>query len=151
MHAKRIGEYLDASPGGDRLTSHAACLISLRRVLAEALPEPLRRSCAIANYKQGKVILIADNSAAAARLRLLAPSLLQLLGQRGLEVTGMKVEVQPDARRRTQPVEEKSLLLSSSASQVDQGPEKRPSRRKSCNVLDQLESHFSSTIRTTKT
>ena len=100
MHAKQIGEYLDASPGGDRLTSHAACLIALRRVLAEALPEPLRRSCAIANYKQGKVIFLAENSAAAARLRLLAPSLLQLLGQRGLDVTGMKVEVQPDARRR---------------------------------------------------
>lgn len=115
MHAKRIGEYLDASPGGDRLTSHAACLLALRRVLAEALPEPLRRSCAIANYKQGKVIFIADNSAAAARLRLLAPNLLQLLGQRGWEVTGMKVEVQPDALRRTQPIEEKSLLLSSSA------------------------------------
>jgi hypothetical protein len=115
MHAKRIGEYLDASPGGDRLTSHAAYLIALRRVLAEALPEPLRQSCAIANYKQGKVIFLADNSAAAARLRLLAPSLLQLLGQHGMDVTGMKVDVQPDSRRRAQPVEEKSLLLSSSA------------------------------------
>ena len=115
MHAKRIGEYLEASPGSDRLASHAAYLIALRRVLAEALPEPLRRSCAIANYKQGKVIFLADNSAAAARLRLLAPSLLQLLGQRGSDVTGMKVDVQPDAGRRTQPVEEKSLLLSSSA------------------------------------
>ena len=115
MHAKRIGEYLEASPGSDRLASHAAYLIALRRVLAEALPEPLRQSCAIANYKQGKVIFLADNSAAAARLRLLAPSLLQLLGQRGLDVTGMKVDVQPDPRRSTQPVEEKSLLLSSSA------------------------------------
>jgi len=115
MHAKRIGEYLDASPGSDRLTSHAANLVALRRVLAEALPEPLQRSCAIANYKQGKVIFLAENSAAAARLRLLAPSLVQLLGQRGLDVTGMKVEVQPDARRSTQLVEEKSLLLSTSA------------------------------------
>ena len=115
MHGKQIGEFLDASPGGDRLTSHAACLISLRRVLAEALPEPLQRTCAIANYKQGKVIFLADNSAAAARLRLLAPSLLQLLGQRGLDVTGLKVEVQPGARQRMQPVEEKSLLLSSAA------------------------------------
>ena len=115
MHAKRIGEYLEASPGSDRLASHAAYLIALRRVLAEALPEPLRRSCAIANYKQGKVIFLADNSAAAARLRLLAPSLLQLLGQRGLDVTGMKVDVQPATRRHTQPVEEKSLLLSPSA------------------------------------
>jgi hypothetical protein len=115
MHAKRIGQYLDTSPGVDRLTSHAACLLALRRLIAEALPEPLRQSCAIANYKQGKVIVLAENSAAAARLRLLAPSLVELLGQRGWQVTGLKVEVQPDARTRTQPVEEKRLLLSSSA------------------------------------
>jgi hypothetical protein len=115
MHAKQVGEYLDSSPGVDRLASHAAYLLALRRVLAEALPEPLRRSCAIANYKQGKVIVLAENSAAAARLRLLAPSLIEVLGQRGLQVTGLKVEVQPDVRRRTQAVEEKSLLLSSSA------------------------------------
>jgi len=113
MHAKRIGQYLDTSPGVDRLTSHAACLLALRRLIAEALPEPLRQSCAIANYKQGKVIVLAENSAAAARLRLLAPSLVELLGQRGWQVTGLKVEVQPAARTRTQPVEEKRLLSSS--------------------------------------
>jgi hypothetical protein len=115
MHAKQVGEYLDSSPGVDRLTSHAAHLLALRRVLAEALPEPLRQSSAIANFKQGKVVFLAENSAAAARLRLLAPSLIEMLGQRGLQVTGLRVEVQPDVRRRTQAVEEKSLLLSSSA------------------------------------
>ncbi|MFO1361100.1 MAG: DciA family protein [Burkholderiales bacterium] len=115
MHAKKIGQYLDASPGVDRLTSHAACLLALRRAMAEALPEPLRQSCAIANYKQGKVIVLAENSAAAARLRLLAPSLVELLGQRGWQITGLKIEVQPGARARTQPIEKKRVLLSSSA------------------------------------
>jgi hypothetical protein len=115
MHAKQVGDYLERSPGVDRLTSRAAYLLALRRVLAEALPEPLRRSCAIANYKQGKVVFLAENSAAAARLRLLAPSLIECLGQRGMQVTGLRVEVQPEVRLRTQPVEEKSLLLSSAA------------------------------------
>jgi hypothetical protein len=118
MHAKHIGEYLDSSPGVDRLASQAAFLLTLRQVLTEALPEPLRRSCAIANYKQGKVILLAESSAAAARLRLLAPSLVELLGKRGLQVTGLRVDVQPDARRRTQLTEEKSLLLSPSATEA---------------------------------
>jgi hypothetical protein len=115
MHAKQIGQYLDASPGVDRLTSHAACLIALRRVFAEALPEPLRRSSAIANFKQGKVLVIAENNAAGARLRLLAPSLIERLGQRGWQVTGLKVEVQPGASRYAQPIEKKSLVLSASA------------------------------------
>lgn len=118
MHAKQVGEFLDASPGIDRLTSQAASLLALRQVLAGALPEPLRRSCAIANYKQGKVIVLADSAAVAARLRLLEPSLVELLGQRGLQVTGLRVDVQPGVRRRTQLTEEKSLLLSAAASEA---------------------------------
>jgi hypothetical protein len=115
MHAKRIGQYLDSSTGVGRLTSQAACLLTIRQVLAGALPEPLRQSCAIANYKQGKVIVLAENSAVAARLRILAPSFVELLGKRGLNVTGLKVEVQPDIRSRAQVTEKKTLLLSSAA------------------------------------
>jgi hypothetical protein len=118
MHAKQVGELLDASPGIDRLTSHAATLLALRQILAGALPEPLRRSCAIANYKQGKVVVLVESAAAAARIRLLQPSLVELLGQRGLQVTGLRVDVQPDLRRRTQLTEEKSLLLSAAAAKA---------------------------------
>jgi hypothetical protein len=118
MHAKHVGEFLDASPGVDRLTSQAAFLLAVRQVLAEALPEPLRRSCAIANCKQGKVIFLAESSAAAARIRLMAPSLVELLGKRGLQVTGLRVDVQPDVRRRTQATEGKSLLLSPTATEA---------------------------------
>jgi hypothetical protein len=115
MHAKRIGQYLDSSAGVGRLASQAACLLAIRQVLAGALPEPLRQSCAIANYKQGKVIVLAENSAVAARLRILAPSLVELLGETGLNVTGLKVEVQPGVRSRMQVTEKKTLLLSSTA------------------------------------
>jgi hypothetical protein len=115
MHAKQIGQYLDSSAGVGRLASQAACLLAIRQVLAGALPESLRQSCAIANYKQGKVIVIAESSAVGARLRILAPSLVQLLGQRGLNVTGLKVDVQPEVRARVQVTEKKNLLLSSSA------------------------------------
>lgn len=118
MHAKRIGEFLDASAGVGRLASQAACLLAIRQVLAGALPEPLRQSCAIANYKQGKVVVIAESSAVGARLRVLAPSLVQLLGQRGLNVTGLKIEVQPGVRARVQVAEKKNLLLSSAAARA---------------------------------
>jgi hypothetical protein len=115
MHAKRIGQYLDATSGLGRLTSQAACLLAIRQVFAGALPAPVRQSCAIANYKQGKVIVLAESSAVAARLRILAPSLVALLGERGLNVTGLKIEVQPDARPRVQVTEKKNLLLSAAA------------------------------------
>lgn len=115
MHAKRIGQYLDSSAGVGRLASQAACLLAIRQVLAGALPESLRQSCAIANYKQGKVVVIAESSAVGARLRILAPSLVELLGKSGLNVTGLKVDVQPEVRSRAQVTEKKNLLLSSSA------------------------------------
>jgi hypothetical protein len=48
----------------------------------------------------------------------MAPSLVELLGKRGLQVTGLRVDVQPDVRRRTQATEGKSLLLSRTASEA---------------------------------
>jgi hypothetical protein len=70
-------------------------LIELRKILAAMLPESLARSCSIANYKQGKVVIFAANGATAAKLKLMLPTLSEQLSQRGIEVTGLEVCVQP--------------------------------------------------------
>jgi hypothetical protein len=70
-------------------------LIELRGILAAALPESLARSCSIANYKQGKIVIFAANSAVAAKLKLLSPALSEELSKRAVEVTGLEVRVQP--------------------------------------------------------
>jgi hypothetical protein len=93
MHPKNLRSYL--SDGISSLLPQARRLLELRQILAESMPENLRRSSSIANYKQGKVVIFADNSAVAAKLKLLAPTLTGVLVKNGFEVTGMQVEVQP--------------------------------------------------------
>ena len=118
MHAKKLGDFLDTGEGISRLMPQAAVLLTVRRALAAALPDNLLRSCAIANYKQGKVLIFAASSAVAARLRLLEPRMLEVLSKRGLNVTGLNVEVQPGHRFVAQVTEKKALRLSPKASQA---------------------------------
>ena len=110
--AKQLGEYLDLGEATSRLVRQAALLLNIRRHLSEVLPAHLRRSCAIANYKQGVVVVVAGSSAAAAKLRHVVPRAIEALGKRGLKVTGIEIEVQPAWSFPTQVAEKKALLLS---------------------------------------
>ncbi|HKC44427.1 MAG TPA: DciA family protein [Burkholderiales bacterium] len=112
MHAKRLGEYLDLGEDTSRLVRQAALLLNIRRHLSEVLPAHLWRSCAIANYKQGVVVVVAGSSATAAKLRHVVPRAIEALGKRGLKVTGIDIEVQPGWSFPTQVTGEKALLLS---------------------------------------
>jgi hypothetical protein len=121
MHAKKLGDFLVAGEGISRLMPQAAGLLTVRRALTAALPAHLLRSCAIANYRQGKVFLFAASSAVAARLRLLEPRMLQILSERGLNVTGLNIEVQPGFRFVAQVTEKKALHLSRGAARALSG------------------------------
>jgi hypothetical protein len=115
MQAKRLGEYLDVADGTSRLVPQAALLLAIRRQLSEVLPDHLQRSCVIANYKQGVVVVVAGSNAAAAKLRHLAPRMIEVLGKRGLKATGIKVDVQPAGSSAMQVPEKKALPLSAGA------------------------------------
>ena len=115
MQAKRLGEYLDHGDGTSRLVPQAALLLAIRQQLSEVLPDNLRRSCVIANYKQGVVVVVAGTNATAAKLRHLEPRILEVLGKRGLKATGIKVDVQPTRSFAVQVPEKKALLLSAAA------------------------------------
>jgi hypothetical protein len=95
MHPKNPCAFLNQPDGIAPLMPQARRLIELRKILAAMLPESLARSCTIANYKQGKVVIFAANGATAAKLKLMLPKLSEQLSQRGIEVTGLEVCVQP--------------------------------------------------------
>lgn len=95
MHPKNPCAFLNQPDGIAPLMPQARRLIELRKILAAMLPESLARSCSIANYKQGKVVIFAANGATAAKLKLMLPTLSEQLSQRGVEVTGLEVCVQP--------------------------------------------------------
>ncbi len=94
MHPKNPCAFLNQPDGIASLMPQARRLIELRGILSAVLPPSLARSCSIANYKRGKVVIFAASSAVAAKLKLMRPTLVEQLSQRGVEVTGLEVRVQ---------------------------------------------------------
>jgi hypothetical protein len=93
MQSKKLRAFMES--GINALMPHAEQVMSLRQSLAGVLPANLRRSCEIANYSQGKVVIFAENSAIAAKLKLMAPTLVRDLSKRVAQVTAIEVRVQP--------------------------------------------------------
>ena len=94
MQSRNIGAHLDNAEGIGSLMPQAARLLELRRQLSEILPKPLAKFCEIANYKQGKVVIFAENGAIAAKLAHYRPTLISSFCGRGIEVTAIEVTVQ---------------------------------------------------------
>ncbi|MGC2520293.1 MAG: DciA family protein [Burkholderiales bacterium] len=110
MYSQNLHAFLTQPDGIASLMPQARRLLELRTILATVLPESLSRSCSVANYKQGKIVIFAANSAVAAKLKLMRPALSEQLSKRGVQVTGIEVEVQPPGP--TPEVIEKSAKIS---------------------------------------
>ena len=95
MHSKNLRAYLDSATGIASLLPQAERLIELRRIYEQIMPQQLLRCSSIVNYKRQTVIIFAENNAIAAKLRLLSPRLVNDFSKRGVEVTGIRLEVQP--------------------------------------------------------
>ena len=61
------------------------------------LSPDLARQARVANFRDGELVLLAAHSAAAAKLRLLAPSLSRFLTHQRWQVSSVSVRVQPNA------------------------------------------------------
>ena len=113
MHMKNPCAFLNQADGIAALMPHAKRLIELREILSSLLPEPLARRCSVANYKQGRIVVLASNGATAAKLKLMLPALLEQLSGRAMEVTGLEVAVQ--ALESESQVPEKTAKISQEA------------------------------------
>ena len=100
MHSKKLRAYLDSTAGIAALLPQAERLIELRRIYSEIAPQQLLGSSSIVNYKQQTVVIFAENNAIAAKLKLLSPRLVKDFSKRGVEVTGIRLEVQPRQESR---------------------------------------------------
>jgi len=110
MHSKNIRTYLDSVGAIAALLPQAERLIELRRVYSGLVPHELLRSSSIVNYKQGNVVIFAENNAVAAKLKLLSPQLLNGFARCGVEATGIRLEVQPRARPLNAPRSKQARL-----------------------------------------
>lgn len=96
MHAKSLGAILNQAESINSLMPQAKRLLEMRQILAEALPGELPRYCTAANWRQGRLIIFAENNAIAAKLKLLRPTLGDHFLKRGVEVTAIDIQVQPE-------------------------------------------------------
>src|SRR5215510_9423612 len=79
-------------------------LIALQQIYAEAVPPDLANKSRVAFERSGAVVIVADTSAVATKLRQLAPRIVDKIVKFSPEVTSIQVEVQvtrvSDARER---------------------------------------------------
>jgi hypothetical protein len=119
MHSKNLRAYLDSAAGIAALLPQAERLIELRRIYCELVPQQLLRSSSIVNYKRQTVVIFADNNAVAAKLKLLSPRLVSDFSKRGVEVTGIRLEVQPRQEPPHAITQKQAKLSSAGAESLD--------------------------------
>ncbi|MBI2317200.1 MAG: DUF721 domain-containing protein [Betaproteobacteria bacterium] len=109
MHSKTLGAFLDQSEGTNSLMPQAKRLLELRQILLEALPGRLPLHCSVANWRRGRLVIFAENSAIAAKLKLLCPTLSDHYLKRGIEVTAIEIQVQPRPPAPARPAKRAAL------------------------------------------
>ena len=119
MHSKNLRDYLDSTAGIAALLPQAERLIELRRIYTELVPQQLSRTSSIVNYKQGNVVIFAENNAIAAKLRLLSPRLINDFSKRGVQVTGIRLEVQPRETPKQSFPPKRAKLSAAGAKSID--------------------------------
>lgn len=109
-----LKHYLEAEDGAGKLMAHAHLLIQLRHAYQEITPTYLHQASVLANYKSAasdKVVVIhAHSGTVAAKLRQIAPRLVEGFCKRGFECSEVRVKVQaPQASLRQQDSRQKPL------------------------------------------
>jgi len=115
VRPSKLDRILAAEPALQPLLSKAHELRALAGWLDGFLPPDLARQARVVNLRDGEIVLVAASSAAAAKLRLLAPSLLNLLAKQRLQVNSVSIRVQPNASRQPLVASQKSANLSTPA------------------------------------
>jgi hypothetical protein len=94
MPARKIDEVLARSGELRALSAQAQRLAELQQVLHEAVPSSLVQFARVSTCRAGRLVVLADNAAVAAKLKQLAPRLLRHVQEREKQVTGIQIEVQ---------------------------------------------------------
>jgi hypothetical protein len=76
------------------------------------LPVDLARQVRVANFREGTLVVIAENSAVAAKLRLLAPALSRFLVSQRWQVSSVSLRVQPNSAQKLAFAQQKTAHFS---------------------------------------
>ena len=95
MQAPKLDQFLAAEADLQPVFAKAQEIDALSKLCADLLPPELARLARLANYKDGKLVFLAANGAAAAKLKLLSGGLCESLSRTGRQVNSVSVRVQP--------------------------------------------------------
>ncbi len=94
---RKIGAYLNAldeTPGDHSLSHQINKLNEAQQLFSTIIPVQLVKHCTLGLPSDEKLIIFAENSAVAARLKQLSPSLLRKAQKSGFEITSIQIAVQ---------------------------------------------------------
>ena len=112
MRLFKLDRILSAEGDLQPLLSKARDLAALSGLVQRFLPADLASQARTVNFREGEMVLAAAHSAAAAKLRLLAPSLCRFLSNQRWQVSSVVVRVQPNASRSAPAAGQKTAQLS---------------------------------------
>lgn len=92
---QRLEAYLQSAKDLAPLSAHAQRLRELQRVYETVAPGYLVLASQVTNYKQGKLHIRAASGAVAAKLKQMQPTLVGGFLTSGVEVTELRIKVQP--------------------------------------------------------
>ena len=115
MGLPSIDRILSADDDIQPVVEKARAIRELSRLCSEFLPPELARHAQAANLKDGKLLILAANPAAAAKLRLISESLGVFLSKQRAKVSGVSIRVQPNASHRADAASHKNVRISTAS------------------------------------
>lgn len=112
MRLPKLGRILSADGELQPLMAKTRDIGALSGLVNGFLPPDLTRQVRVANIREGELVLLAANSSAAAKLKLLAPSLSRFLVEQRCQVNSVSVRVQPNAPKKAPVAAQKSAYFS---------------------------------------
>ena len=94
MPTRKLSALIMDTAGLSTLTLATQRIAALQRLYTVCAPPDLTQASRVVNHQDGMLVIAADNSAIAAKLRQLAPRLLKNLQKQSAQVTGIRVQVQ---------------------------------------------------------
>jgi hypothetical protein len=94
MSARKLQSYFGATATLAALAGQARHVCALQQHWEQVAPSSLAQMCKVSGLQDQVLVLYANNGAIAAKVRQLAPTMLDKLKKRGLEVTAIQVRVQ---------------------------------------------------------
>lgn len=94
MSARKLQSYFGATATLAALAGQVERVSALQQHWEQVAPSPLAQMCKVSGLQDQVLVLYANNGAMAAKVRQLAPTMLDKLKKRGLEVTAIQVRVQ---------------------------------------------------------